>query len=131
MGVSGPGTDLEPRRSLLLRGVLDMCVLALLKRQPDHVYGLVGRLSGQGLGTVSFGSVYPLVTRLRQNGLVDDTPERSLIGPPRVVLSLTPVGRSTLARWTEQWQTVNEAVVHLLAPPGDEPRAVPTSGEET
>ncbi|MEW3744815.1 helix-turn-helix transcriptional regulator, partial [Pseudomonas aeruginosa] len=60
-----------------------MCVLAMVQRQPDHVYGLVGRLSDRGLGKVSFGSLYPLVTRLRQHGLLDDTTQPSPSGPPR------------------------------------------------
>ncbi len=114
-------TDLEPRRSLLLRGALDMCVLAMVDRQPDHVYGLVGRLTGRGLGNVSFGSLYPLVTRLRQNELLDDTVEPSPLGPPRTVLSLTPTGRSTLERWADQWHHVNRAVAQLLDPPQDRP----------
>ena len=133
--MTGSSADLEPRRSLLLRGVLDMCVLAAVQRRPDHVYGLAGRLSDRGLGTISFGSLYPLVTRLRQQGLLDDTTERSAFGPPRTVLSLTEAGAVTLGRWTAQWEAVNEAVVGLLDPRADEPGppspARPTSAEET
>lgn len=114
-------SDSEPRRSLLLRGVLDMCVLAMVQRQPDHVYGLVGRLADRGLGKVSFGSLYPLVDRLRQQGLLDNTTQQSPFGPPRTVLSLSHAGETTLKRWTEQWQAVNDAVVRLLDPPRDEP----------
>lgn len=106
--------DLEPRRSLLLRGVLDMCVLAMVRRQPDHVYGLVSRLADRGLDKVSFGSLYPLVTRLRQQGLLDDTMVPSPVGPPRSVLSVTEAGQAALERWTKQWQTVNNAVTQLL-----------------
>lgn len=113
-GVSAPVADLEPRRSLLLRGVLDMCVLAMVQRRPDHVYGLVGRLADQGLDRVSFGSLYPLVTRLRQQGLLHDTTEPSPVGPPRTIVSLTAAGRATLSRWTAQWHTVNAAVARVL-----------------
>lgn len=115
------GADLEPRRSLLLRGVLDMCVLAMVGRQRDHVYGLVSRMADRGLDKVSFGSLYPLVTRLRQQGLLDDTTMPSPIGPPRTVLSLTALGESTLQRWTEQWRAMNTAVSQLLDPVGDQP----------
>ena len=101
-----------------------MCVLAMVSRQPDHVYGLVGRLKERGLGTVSFGSLYPLVNRLRQHGLLDDTTEQSPLGPPRTVLSLTPNGLSTLQRWSEQWHSVNQAVARLLDPPPDAPEPV-------
>lgn len=113
--------DVEPRRSLLLRGVLDMCVLAMLGREPDHVYGLVSRMADRGLDRVSFGSLYPLVTRLRQQGLLDDTTMPSPVGPPRTVLSLTAVGESTLQRWTEQWRATNTAVSRMLDPVDDQP----------
>lgn len=102
--------DLEPRRSLLLRGVLDMCVLALVNHQPDHVYGLAGRLADQGLGKVSFGSLYPLVSRLRQQRLLHDTVESSPSGPDRSVLSLTSDGVAALQRWSNQWQAMNSTV---------------------
>ena len=93
-----------------------MCVLAMVGREPDHVYGLVSRMADRGLDNVSFGSLYPLVTRLRQQGLVDDTTVPSPVGPPRTVLSLTAAGEAALERWTEQWQTMNEAVERLLEP---------------
>ncbi len=91
-----------------------MCVLAVVRRQPDHVYGLVRRLADGGLDKVSFGSLYPLVTRLRQQGLLDDTTVPGSLGPPRSVLSLTEAGQVALERWTRQWQMVNLAVSHLL-----------------
>lgn len=108
--------DLEPRRSLLMRGVLDMCVLSMVSRQPDHVYGLVSRMADRGLDRVSFGSLYPLVTRLRQQGLLDDTSIPSPVGPPRTVLSLTSRGEAALARWSTQWRSMNAAVARLLEP---------------
>ncbi|RYE74519.1 MAG: PadR family transcriptional regulator [Myxococcales bacterium] len=108
--------DLEPRRSLLLRGVLDMCVLSMVNRQPDHVYGLVSRMADRGLERVSFGSLYPLVNRLRQQGLLHDTSVASPVGPPRTVLSLTSAGESALARWSKQWRNMNAAVGRLLEP---------------
>lgn len=93
-----------------------MCVLAMVGREPDHVYGLVSRMADRGLDKVSFGSLYPLVTRLRQQGLLDDRTVPSPVGPPRTVLSLTAAGEATLERWTQQWQTMNEAVGRLLEP---------------
>lgn len=119
--MADPDADLEPRRSLLLRGVLDMCVLAMVQHQPDHVYGLVGRLADRGLDRISFGSLYPLVTRLRQQGLLSDSSVPSPVGPPRTVLSLTEAGEVTLRRWTKQWQMMNAAVARLLEPPAAAP----------
>lgn len=125
------GADLEPRRSLLLRGVLDMCVLAMVQREPDHVYGLVGRLADRGLEKVSFGSLYPLVTRLRQQGLLADTTMPSPVGPPRTIVSLTEAGEVSLERWTSQWQTMNAAVTRLLDPDAEPTNPAPTGSAVT
>src|SRR4051812_18868192 len=91
------------RHTQLLRGVLDMCMLALLDREPAHGYELVRRLEDAGLTQVGYGTVYPLLTRMRRLGLVVDKLEDSPAGPPRKVYALTPDGRRTLAGWTQQW----------------------------
>lgn len=106
-----------------------MCVLAMVAREPDHVYGLVGRMADRGLDNVSFGSLYPLVTRLRQQGLLDDRTVPSPVGPPRMVLSLTAAGESTLERWTGQWRAMNNAVSRLLEPVDGRPDPVSLGSE--
>ena len=107
-----------------------MCVLALVGREPDHVYGLAGRMADRGLDRVSFGSLYPLVTRLRQQGLLHDTSVASPVGPPRTVLSLTEEGEATLQRWSDQWRAMNTAVAQLLEPSDDAgPDLVPLPSE--
>lgn len=106
-----------------------MCVLAMVGREPDHVYGLVSRMADRGLDRVSFGSLYPLVSRLRQQGLLDDRTVPSPVGPPRTVLSLTAAGESTLERWTEQWRVLNGVVSRLLEPAHDEADAAPRTSE--
>ncbi len=98
-----------------------MCVLSMVNRQPDHVYGLVSRMADRGLDRVSFGSLYPLVNRLRQQGLLHDTSVPSSVGPPRTVLSLTSAGEAALTRWSQQWRNMNAAVGRLLEPLGAGP----------
>ncbi|QIG41684.1 PadR family transcriptional regulator [Nocardioides anomalus] len=91
------------RASDLLRGVLDLCVLALLHERPSHTYGLVERLREGGFTDVGYGAVYPLTTRLRRRGLLVEAEEASPTGPPRKVLSLTAAGEEALASWRAQW----------------------------
>jgi PadR family transcriptional regulator, regulatory protein PadR len=102
------------RESLLLRGTLDMCVLALL-RTPTHAYGVVEQLQAAGFKQTSYGSVYPLVSRVRKQGLVSQETIPSEAGPARNVLSLTPAGRTSLANWEAQWRSHQERVSHLMA----------------
>jgi PadR family transcriptional regulator PadR len=91
------------RQTQLLRGALDMCLLALLREQPAHGYDLVRRLQGAGFEGVSYGTVYPLLTRMRRLGLVADESQPSPSGPPRKVYGLTDAGQLRLTEWGRQW----------------------------
>ncbi|MFC4040105.1 PadR family transcriptional regulator [Dactylosporangium siamense] len=95
--------DAAERQAQLLRGSLDMCLLALLAAEPAHGYELVRRLDTAGFGAVSYGTVYPLITRLHRLGLVANALEPSPTGPPRKVYRLTDTGHERLSAWREQW----------------------------
>jgi len=99
----------------LLRGSLDLCVLAALDQRPSHAYELATRLAEAGLGEVSYGTVYPLITRLRRSALLHEQQQSSPVGPARKIFSLTDTGRAALADWLAQWQRSTrdvEAVLH-------------------
>lgn len=112
------------RRSLILRGVLDICLLALLREQPVYGYELTERLAERDL-LVAGGSSYPLLARLEKAGLVESESRRSESGPPRKYYSLTDDGRRALAEGTAEWFTVTKSVAALL-----DPISETTSGEE-
>ena len=107
----------EERESLLLRGALDMCVLALLRDRPGHAYELVTRLQDRGFTTSSYGTIYPLVTRLARLGLVIKTSRPSADGPARHELSLTETGAAALIEWEAQWHDVTARVASVLGSP--------------
>jgi PadR family transcriptional regulator PadR len=106
------------RRTQLLRGALDTCLLALLARKPTHAYGLVVLLEAAGLPGVGYGTVYPLMGRLRQKNLVTELIEPSPNGPPRKVFEVSPTGLKALREWTEQWVATTSAINELLASAG-------------
>lgn len=112
------------RRSLILRGVLDLCLLALLREKPVYGYELTERLAERDL-LVAGGSSYPLLARLEKAGLVESESRRSDAGPPRKYYSLTDDGRTALAEGTAEWFTVAKSVTALL-----DPISETTSGEE-
>jgi PadR family transcriptional regulator PadR len=102
------------RHTQLLRGALDMCLLALLAREPAHGYELVRRVETAGFGAVSYGTVYPLLTRMRRLGLVADEQQASPAGPPRKVYALTEPGRARLGAWQQQWTRFTDTVDAVL-----------------
>lgn len=100
------------RQAQLLRGSLDMCLLALLDDAPTHAYDLVVRLAERGLPGVGYGTIYPLVGRLRRLGLLEGSVQASPAGPPRKVFALSPAGRAALADRVRQW------LAHHVGRPG-------------
>ncbi|MCO8277236.1 PadR family transcriptional regulator [Actinoplanes sp. TRM 88003] len=110
----GPEAVAE-RQAQLLRGCLDMCLLALLAEEPAHGYELVRRLDTAGFGTVSYGTVYPLITRLHRLGLVANALQPSPSGPPRKIHRLTESGHERLRAWSEQWAQFAGVVNATLA----------------
>ncbi|WP_410814955.1 PadR family transcriptional regulator [Micromonospora sp. 067-2] len=101
--VERQATEDRDRQTQLLRGALDMCLLAVLAGEPAHGYELVRRMKATGIGVVSYGTIYPLLTRMRGLGLVVDKHEASPAGPPRKVYALTDTGGVQLAAWRQQW----------------------------
>lgn len=101
------------RRSLVLRGVLDLCILSLLRKRPVYGYELTERLAEQDL-LVSGGSVYPLLSRLEKASLVTSEKRPSPTGPPRKYYSLTQDGIDTLDTGTAEWLSVSTSVTAIL-----------------
>lgn len=62
--------DADHRRSQLLRGVLDLCLLAVIEEEAAYGYEMMKRLRSRGLSIVGEGSIYPLLGRLERDGLV-------------------------------------------------------------
>lgn len=100
--------------SQLRRGVLEYCVLALLRDGERYAVELVQELgSKEGLVT-SEGTLYPLLSRLRRDGVVETTWRESPGGPPRRYYALTPAGRAVLEVFTGEWRRFRETVDGIL-----------------
>ncbi|MFZ2501994.1 MAG: PadR family transcriptional regulator [Nocardioides sp.] len=97
----------------LRRGVLEHCVLALLAGEPRYGYDLVTELSEAGL-IASEGTLYPLLSRLRKEQLVETTWQESSGGPPRRYYSLSPRGESAVAGFRPAWTDFKRSVDDIL-----------------
>jgi len=94
----------QERRSQWLRGVLDLCVLAMVAEQESYGYQLAQRLERAGLG-VPGGTLYPVLLRLQRTGLVEAQWRESGSGPARKYYRITAAGvrmlRQASLEWTE------------------------------
>lgn len=98
----------------LRRGVIEHCVLALLERGPQYGFDLVRTLAAvEGLGT-SEGTIYPLLSRLRKDELLETTWQPSDQGPPRRYYELTAQGRTALEGFRRHWRSFSAAVDEVL-----------------
>jgi PadR family transcriptional regulator PadR len=96
------------------RGVLQFCVLAVLAEEERYGFDLV-----RGLGEVegmvtSEGTIYPLLSRLRRDGLVASRWLESTQGPPRRYYQATDAGRAALDEFAGEWQRFRDAVDHFI-----------------
>jgi PadR family transcriptional regulator PadR len=103
------------RRTQLLRGVLDLCLLAVMDAGPAYGYEMTKRLSDRGLSIVGEGSIYPLLGRLERDGLVDTHRAASNGGPPRKYYSLSARGRRAFDEGVDEWVATRDAVDAVLA----------------
>lgn len=97
----------------LRRGVLEHCVLALLEHEERYGYDLVTELSEAGL-VASEGTIYPLLSRLRKDALVQTSWRESPAGPPRRYYSLTREGHRALAEFRTSWDELKLSVDDIL-----------------
>jgi PadR family transcriptional regulator, regulatory protein PadR len=103
------------------RGVLPYCVLAMLKSKEQYGFELVHALGGVDGMVTGEGTIYPLLARLRRQGLVQTTWQESAAGPPRKYYRLAEAGQEALSEFTESWQRLRDSVDGLLASSGQEP----------
>jgi len=98
----------------IMKGALDMCLLATISRQPNYGYGLVKLLDEQGLPVTNESTIYPVLKRLSKRGLIESYLEPSNAGPARKYYRTTTDGTHTLNEWVADWQTVRDGVDAVL-----------------
>lgn len=109
----------------LKKGVLGLCVLALLNRGDSYAYEIASRLSDAiDMGE---GTIYPLMRRMQSDGLVETYLVESSSGPSRKYYRLSSAGRAALATQSADWKTFTDAVDAVLAGPA--PADIPQATE--
>lgn len=99
------------------RGVIELCVLALIRSEPRYGYQLVTALAQLGRQlAASEGTLYPLLRRLQREGLIDATWQESPDGPPRKYYRLSESGARLLEAELAEWDQLTYAIAQLRNP---------------
>jgi PadR family transcriptional regulator PadR len=101
-------------RSQLLKGILEGCILAIIKQQPTYGYELSVRLHEFGLTDVSEGSIYPILLRLQKEKVIYGLMEKSEAGPKRKYYYLTTEGEEALEQFIHHWEAIKEPVDRMI-----------------
>lgn len=97
----------------MLKGVLEGIVLAILSAQPAYGYEITSRLRALGFADIVEGTVYAVLIRIEQRGLVDVAKVPSQLGPPRKVYSLNDKGREYLDEFWRTWSFLTQRLEQL------------------
>lgn len=115
-------TAIGPGFTELRRGVVEYCVLALLEERDRYGLELVRTLSSLDGLVTSEGTVYPLLNRLRDSGMVTTHWRQTQDDRPRKYYAVTAAGKTAVARFRQDWVRFTEVVDRVLRT-GREPGA--------
>jgi PadR family transcriptional regulator PadR len=111
MVAGGAGQD---RSTQLLHGVLDMCLLSIIDEEASYGYEMVSKLRTRGLHLAGEGSIYPVLSRLQKQGMIESYLVQSSEGPARKYYRMSRPGRDALERWRRNWATFRDSVDEVL-----------------
>ena len=100
----------------LLKGVLELAVLAVIARGETYGYEILSTLEGAGFDGVGDASVYGTLHRLEQAGHLESRLAASNNGPARKYYAVTPSGTEQLRSGTDSWTRINGALEKLVQP---------------
>jgi PadR family transcriptional regulator PadR len=96
--------NIENTKAQMRKGVLEFCILSVLKESDAYTSEILAKL------LVVEGTVYPLLTRLKNDGLLNYRWEESTSGPPRKYYGLTDLGQTFLNELSGTWIELSDAV---------------------
>ncbi len=101
--------NLENTKAQMRKGILEYCILSILEKRDAYVAEILEELKNAKLIVVE-GTIYPLLTRLKNSNLLEYRWEESTGGPPRKYYKLTPAGNDFLIELTKSWSELKLAV---------------------
>lgn len=98
----------------LLKGILEGCVLAVIEKGETYGYEILGELEKAGLEDIGEGTLYPVLTRLDKNRLIQCRRAKSPLGPIRKYYSITQEGTEYLGDFRERYRRISKSANILL-----------------
>lgn len=105
--------DSESTKSQMRKGMLEFIIMLVISRGPVYASDIINDLKGKELIVVE-GTIYPLLSRLKNSGMLEYSWQESKSGPPRKYYSLTQKGRETLDQLTTTWKSLNKSINSLI-----------------
>lgn len=102
----------ENVKSQMRKGMLEYSIMLLLREKPFYTSDIIEELEKANLIVVE-GTLYPLLTRLRKEGLLEYEWQESPYGPPRKYYKLTAAGKEVLAALDENWNALADTVARI------------------
>ena len=99
-------------KSQMRKGILEYCTLLILQKRRAYVSDIIQSLKEAKLIVVE-GTLYPLLSRLKNSGLLTYVWEESTQGPPRKYYVLTPEGTVFLNELDSAWKELNQVIDHI------------------
>ena len=104
--------SVQEKFTAIRKGLLEFLILKIIASDKVYVADMLQRLSGTEFATQE-GTLYPLLSKLRREGLVDYEWQESEVGPPRKYYRLTAKGRTHLGELTDYWKAINVTIAQL------------------
>lgn len=103
----------ENMKSQMRKGMLEFCILLILNNGDAYASEIISKLKKAHMIVVE-GTLYPLLTRLKNDGALTYRWEESPAGPPRKYYSLTESGKTLLDALNNSWNEINHTINHLI-----------------
>ncbi|MGX7419663.1 PadR family transcriptional regulator [Carnobacterium gallinarum] len=100
--------------SQILKGLLEGCILTIIKEHETYGYEMVTKLESYGLDMVSEGSIYPVLLKLQKQKYVSSRMLPSNEGPKRKYYSITPAGNNYLQEFQLKWNKISTSINTIL-----------------
>ena len=101
--------NIENAKAQMRKGILEYCILSILAKKDLYTTDIINALKENDLIVVE-GTLYPLLTRQKNAGLLQYRWEESTQGPPRKYYALTDLGRTYLKELDDSWETLINSV---------------------